>query len=358
MLSLKIITFLSTYIIILTLLTKLTYQDIVPSFYWNSFTEPCIKHGVLIPLEEYGIIANTNQSFQGDHIVIFYERDVGLYPYLKYINSTHNQFFNGGIPQNTDMIAHLKKLRDDIDKIIPNPEFDGLAIIDVEEWRPTYDTNWSAKRIYREESVQHVYTRFPYLSRHEAIELAKKEFDDSAYEFLLKTLKECQTRRPKAKWGFYGFPICDENGLNRNSTFCYREHDDKLINLLKYADALYPSAYLHFGRSLETNKLFIKDVLDESKRMASIIKDLDFGEKLIYVYHKFELNPYSKPDDIVFYSEELLDISIKQTIDSGVDGVILWTTSNNMLYRCSYIKSYVENTLGPYIKNIIYKNLF
>uniref|UniRef100_A0A0K0F6P3 Hyaluronidase n=1 Tax=Strongyloides venezuelensis TaxID=75913 RepID=A0A0K0F6P3_STRVS len=76
-----------------------------------------------------------------ENIVIFYEKNVGLYPYLKYINSIHNEYFNGGIPQNTNISVYIFKLRQDISKKIPNPDFDGIAVINVEEWRPTHDSN-------------------------------------------------------------------------------------------------------------------------------------------------------------------------------------------------------------------------
>uniref|UniRef100_A0A0K0F6P6 Hyaluronidase n=1 Tax=Strongyloides venezuelensis TaxID=75913 RepID=A0A0K0F6P6_STRVS len=353
MFSNKIITF-HTVIFLLTLITKSIFGDDVPSFYWNAFTEACTKKGLHIDIEKYGIIANTNQKFEGENIVIFYEKNVGLYPYLKYINSTHNEYFNGGIPQNTNISAHLFKLRQDISKIIPNPDFDGVAVIDVEEWRPTYDSNWGKKRIYREESLQHVLTRFPYLKRNQAIKIAKQEFDEAAYNFLMYTLKECQIWRPKAKFGFYSLPICDESGLTRNSTFCYPEHNNKLISLLKHTDALYPSAYLYPGRPLEVARLYVKDVLSETKRLNDLIVEEGYKKKEIYVYHKFELDPYNeKIEEIQYYDEGTLDVTIKQTIDFGINNIILWTTSKNILKRCQYIRNYVEDLLGPYIKKLI-----
>uniref|UniRef100_A0AAF5DAV2 Hyaluronidase n=1 Tax=Strongyloides stercoralis TaxID=6248 RepID=A0AAF5DAV2_STRER len=299
----KAITFHS-FFFVLTLYTKLTSEGNVPSFYWNAFTENCKNRNLTIPVEKYGIITNKNQKFQGEHIVIFYEKNVGLYPYLKYINKTHNEFINGGIPQNTNIPAHLKKLREDISIIIPNPAFNGIAVIDVEEWRPTYDSNWSKKRIYRYESVQRVLTRYPYLNWNQASEIAKREFDEAAYKFLLLTLKECQIWRPLAKWGFYGFPICDENGLRRNSTFCYSKHNDKLIPLLMQTDAIYPAAYLYPGRPVETARLYVKDVLSETKRLNNLIVKKGYKKKEIFVYHKFELDPYNNIiKDIQFYDQ-------------------------------------------------------
>ncbi|CEF66298.1 Aldolase-type TIM barrel domain and Glycoside hydrolase, superfamily domain and Hyaluronidase family-containing protein [Strongyloides ratti] len=336
------------------LCTKTIFGDEIPSFYWNSFTENCKKINLTIPVEKYGIITNKDQKFQGENIVIFYEKNVGLYPYLKYINATHNEFINGGIPQNANISAHVKKLRNDINIIIPDPEFSGIAVIDVEEWRPTYDSNWSKKRIYRYESVQRVLTRFPYLNWNQASKIARKEFDEAAYNFLMVTLKECQIWRPLAKWGFYGFPICDESGLQRNSTFCYPTHNNELIPLLKHTDALYPTAYLYPGRPVETARLYVKDVLRETKRLNNLIIKEGYKKKEIYVYHKFELDPYNDViEDIQFYDKATLDATYKQAIDFNINNIILWTTSKNIMKRCGYIKNYIETSLGPYIKKII-----
>uniref|UniRef100_A0A0N5CH87 Hyaluronidase n=1 Tax=Strongyloides papillosus TaxID=174720 RepID=A0A0N5CH87_STREA len=339
----KIITF-HTVIFLVTLVTKGTFGGNVPAFYWNANTDVCINNSIRIDVEKYGIIANAGQKFNGEKIVIFYERNVGLYPHLKNINSTHNEYYNGGIPQNTNISAHLFKLRQDINLIIPNPDFDGVAVIDVEEWRPTYDSNWGVKRIYREESVKHVMTRFPYLKRNQAIKIAKQEFDEAAYNFLMYTLKECQIWRPKAKFGFYGFPICDENGLTRNSTFCYPRHDDRLISFLKHTDALFPSAYLYPGRPLETARLFVKDVISETKRLNDMIAAEGYKKKEIYVYHKFELDAWvDNVKEIQYYDEGSLNVTYKQTIDSNLNNIILWSTSKNMLKRCQYIKKYVDD---------------
>uniref|UniRef100_A0A0N4ZHE7 Hyaluronidase n=1 Tax=Parastrongyloides trichosuri TaxID=131310 RepID=A0A0N4ZHE7_PARTI len=322
-------------------------------FFWNVPSEKCFANKINIPLEKYGIISNNKQQFHGNKIVLMYEKDVGLYPFIKNVNNTYIEFVNGGIPQKTNITAHLEKLRDDIERIIPNSKFDGPAIIDVEEWRPTYDSNWSSKRIYREASIKYVLERYPNISRNDAMNVAKKEFDAAALNFLLKTLKECQYKRPYAKWGFYGFPICDENGLDRNSTFCYPHHDDKLLDFLKYTDALYPTAYLYPGRSYAIKNMFVEDVLNETIRINDLIEKLGFQRKYIYVYHKFELNPYNEIiDNISFYDPYHLCITYKKSVEYGVDGLVIWSTSKNIYKRCNNIQKYVETQLGPYIQSL------
>ncbi|PIO56912.1 hypothetical protein TELCIR_21687, partial [Teladorsagia circumcincta] len=48
--------------------------------------------------------------------------------------------------QKVSLTAHLRKVSWDIKQAIPDPNFDGIAVIDLEEWRPIYEMNWGEKR--------------------------------------------------------------------------------------------------------------------------------------------------------------------------------------------------------------------
>ncbi len=63
---------------------------------WNLHSGPCrANHNVSIPVESYGILTNKEQKFYGDEIVLFYEKKLGLYPYV----DKSGNVYNGGIPQ-------------------------------------------------------------------------------------------------------------------------------------------------------------------------------------------------------------------------------------------------------------------
>ena len=52
-------------------------------------------------------------------------------------NSSHNLSINGGTPQSSEfnMSAHLTKLRSDVQAMLPDPSYDGVAILDFESWK-------------------------------------------------------------------------------------------------------------------------------------------------------------------------------------------------------------------------------
>uniref|UniRef100_A0A0N5BYB5 Hyaluronidase n=1 Tax=Strongyloides papillosus TaxID=174720 RepID=A0A0N5BYB5_STREA len=81
------------------------------------------------------------------------------------------------------MTEHLEALKVNVSKIITNNSFDGLAIIDIEEWRPTFDSNWSSKRIYQNQSIELVLKRDNITNITIATEKAKEEFDEAAIRF-------------------------------------------------------------------------------------------------------------------------------------------------------------------------------
>lgn len=197
---------------------------------------------------------------------------------------------------------HLKKLGQSVKNIITDKHFNGLAIIDIEEWRPTYDSNWSSKRIYQGESVKLVLKDNKFLNKTEAINLAKLQFDKAALRFFYATLKLCKLLRPRAFWGFYGFPTCNENAQNRNWSFCFPEISNKMISFLKYTDVIYPSPYIVPGQNYTVKSFFVREVLKETNRIVEEIMRLGFGKKLIFVYNKIEVDPFvSKPKDIEFF---------------------------------------------------------
>lgn len=82
-----------------------------------------------------------------------------------------------------DLDAHLRKAEQDIVEAIPDPEFDGLAVIDYEAWRPLYQLNWFTRRSYQEVSMEDARQRYPNISDKAVRVMAETLFDQaSKYE--------------------------------------------------------------------------------------------------------------------------------------------------------------------------------
>ncbi|CAC5396773.1 hya [Mytilus coruscus] len=119
---------------------------------WNVPSEKCYtRYGVDLPLSEFDIRSNRNQSFSGDLVTLFNEPTPGLYP--QFLPNGTAQ--NGGLPQLVNHTKHLMKTKLDIINKISDNSFNGFAVIDWEGWVPIFDRN------------EYSYTRSIYINKSE-----------------------------------------------------------------------------------------------------------------------------------------------------------------------------------------------
>ncbi|NXS19117.1 HYAL Hyaluronidase, partial [Mystacornis crossleyi] len=266
---------------------------------WNAPTEQCrLRYKVDLDLAVFDIASNINETLSGPNVTIFYHTHLGYYPYY----SENGDPVNGGVPQNESLIKHLSKAKSDIEYCIPMKKFQGLAVIDWENWRPQWDRNWGNKSIYRNKSLEIVRRRHP---RHPQIYTGK----------------------------------CPPIESFRN---------DLLLWLWKESTALYPSIYLDYILKSSPNALkFVHYRVKEAIRVASIArKD--------YILPVFV---YSRP----FYAytfhaltERDLVNTIGESAALGAAGVVLW---GSMQYAsseesCLRVKRYIDGPLGHYVINV------
>ena len=63
---------------------------------WNAPTENCAKKwNVSLNLSSFDVVANKNMSWYGDFVTIFYQNQIGLFPYF----DSNGVAVNGGLPQ-------------------------------------------------------------------------------------------------------------------------------------------------------------------------------------------------------------------------------------------------------------------
>lgn len=68
---------------------------------------------------------------------------------------------NGGVPQEGNLDDHLKQYVIHVNELIPNGDFDGLAVIDFESWRPIFRQNFGALQPYKDVSFEIERSRHP-----------------------------------------------------------------------------------------------------------------------------------------------------------------------------------------------------
>ncbi|PIO72230.1 hyaluronoglucosaminidase [Teladorsagia circumcincta] len=237
-------------------------------------------------VEEY-VDGMSGQKFLGKEIVLFYEKDFGEYPYYKEYDP--KQPINGGLPQNASLARHLLKVGKQILEGIPDPLFDGLAVIDFEHWRPLYAMNWDKKKVYQKQSLNLVLDKNRSMLEEVAKNVAESEFNEAARNFFVETIKLARRLRSKAHWGYYHYPFCNARG-NHSEYSCSQEakgYNDKLAFLYSASDALFPSIYLNGNKSAGDAFRYVQAVLNETERIAKEqISPLKF-----YMYTKFEYDP-------------------------------------------------------------------
>ncbi|KIH60036.1 EGF-like domain protein [Ancylostoma duodenale] len=324
----------------------------MPLAYWNFPSEICqVNHS--IKFEEYGIKTNKNVSFYGEKIVIFYELIFGLYPYYKGYDET--QPINGGLPQDWSLKDHLNITEKNITERIADQDYDGLAIIDLEEWRPIFDQNfWGKKSVFRNQSIALFKANHPEHQdeKNETVleKLAGEEFNAAARKFFVETISLAKKLRPKAKWGFYGFPYCNYNAGKNNTYRCwkkYQDWNDNMTFIFNESTALFPSIYLGSNATSEERRRYVQAVLQEARRISR-----KFTPPLpIYAYTKIEYDPLKELRS--FYNDPDLCSTIKQPADLGIDGIIIWSSSRNITLRCPHIKEQIEERIGSKMKHTI-----
>ncbi|KAI5630152.1 hyaluronidase-3, partial [Silurus asotus] len=216
------------------------------SVVWNMPTSKCKNvFDVSLPLNQYGIIHNPEQRFRGKNISLFYERRLGLYPYID-----HEGFsVNGGVPQRGNLENHLEMSEAQIRSLILR-SFSGLGVVDWEKWQPLWVRNFGIRKAYNDLSKQLVREKHPDMSEEEVTLLATAEFEKAAQAFMEKTLQLAVKTRPKGLWGFYGYPGCyndhgaKESGYTGKCKSGTQSLNDKLAFLWQQSTALYPSVYV------------------------------------------------------------------------------------------------------------------
>ncbi|NWU91901.1 HYAL1 protein, partial [Upupa epops] len=316
---------------------------------WNIPTERCAqKYNVTLNLEIFDVVANDQQAFMGQDITLFYINQLGLIPYY----TAEGVPVNGGLPQNASLQAHLQQVAQDIEVAMPNSDYSGLAVIDWEKWRPLWDRNWASMHIYQQKSEELVQQQHPQWTPEMVKAKAKQQFQQSARDFMVQTLRLGETLRPKAYWGFYHFPECYNNDFDNLSYTgscpeVEQQRNKELWWLWERSQALYPSIYL--PSCLNTTNKVLPYVQHRVAEAFAVQRDI--------LNERIPVLPYSQIAyelTVDFLSQEDLMNTIGESVAQGAAGIVFWGSLDYSSSKevCLRLKDYLEGPLGHYIINV------
>lgn len=240
---------------------------------WNAPLDLCaVKYNMNISLDLFHISGSPRAVHTGQDVTIFYPNRLGYYPFY----TEQGEAVNGGLPQNCSLEAHLSKASKDIAHFIPSEDFQGLAVIDWEYWRPQWTRNWQRKDIYRQRSRELVSRAYINVTDDQIEELARLRFEKSAMEFMQGTLELGIRARPKGLWGFYLYPDCHNYNvhIHNYSGYCpmmESTRNDELLWLWNSSTALFPAMAIRKDHMDSVRNLhFCQNRVLESLRLASM----------------------------------------------------------------------------------------
>ncbi|NP_001076141.2 hyaluronidase PH-20 precursor [Oryctolagus cuniculus] len=317
---------------------------------WNAPTELCLgKSGEPLDTSLFSLFGSPSKDKTGQGITIFYVDRLGYYPHI----DSKNVSVHGGIPQLGPLQQHLDKAKKDILYYMPTDNV-GLAVIDWEEWRPTWLRNWKPKDIYRIKSIELVQQQNPQINLTEATKLAKIEFEKAGKCFMEETLKLGRLFRPNHFWGYYLFPDCYNHNYDKPNYkgICFdieKKRNDDLDWLWKESTALFPSVYLKSSlQSSPKAALFVRNRVQEAIRVSEVPNAK--SPLPIFVYTRLVFT-----DKIFqFLSQDDLVNTIGEIVALGASGIVVWGshTLARSMKSCLNLDDYMKNILNPYLINV------
>uniref|UniRef100_A0A3P9NTV0 Hyaluronidase n=1 Tax=Poecilia reticulata TaxID=8081 RepID=A0A3P9NTV0_POERE len=320
-------------------------------FVWNAPTQKCeTRHGVTLSLDQFDIVSTPSKDVVGQNLTLFYKDRLGIYPYY----DAEETAVNGGLPQSVSLSEHLEKMSEDLDKYIPDRKAKGACVIDWEEWRPLWIRNWSAKDVYRKKSRDLVAEKNPTWTKTQVANTATEEFELSAREFMLESLRQGKKLRPNQLWGYYLFPDCYNHDYKGEKLKTYTGHcpdteferNDQLNWMWNESTALFPSIYLGNDlRSTDQARLFALYRVKEAIRVASVGDGL---ARPVFVYSQPTFR-----DGMILLTEKDLVNTIGESVALGAAGVIFWGGSSYATKSgCTDLNNYFLGDMGRYLLNV------
>lgn len=343
-----------------------------PAAVWNSKGWPgggsapnaanaCPVHEPSRLLAKFGVLANPNGTYYSDQVdaVINTMGSFGHWPALPGYRGS-KQVVNGGIPQKGNLSLHLAAVEASVQRYIPSSDYSGDAVVDFEAWIPDYDAN-AAGRLseYQTQSQAWVRARNPAMKNDSVALAARQEFNEAARTFMRATLQLCKAMRPKASWGYWGYPNCGSScrwdPAWKRCPIDASMRNNRLDWLFDASDALYPGIYL--CNSADDLGGFLPSVVNEVKRVAQTHAVLQIRP---YVFAQWEstrqwldrktLDHYLGSVATLLHGHEVDERSKNHMVVWG--GYLDPKNHTTNITKCELFERYLNTTLGPALSKL------
>ena len=294
---------------------------------------------------------------------------LSLWPLIAGAGAPGKSNVNGGVPQAANLTAHQELLRRTLPGAV-SADFDGIAAIDFENWTPIWENDGSHdawhSAAYRQLSLQLVVDKHPSLSHAQAQAQAKQNFEHAAVDFFVQTLRVCREVRPRARWGFYGFPNsefypCDNQGCGYSSLRAgrtLRGRNDLLQPLWDEVDVILPSIYMQIlpgntpssSRNAYINHGMVNNTVTEALRLS---KNSRQPPPAVFA---FMYSFYNSQTQNVTLTAADTKASVEIPYYLGADGLVVWGDPGYIgkelhhPHRVAQFQQYFDSTLAPELK--------
>ena len=330
---------------------------------WNSpWPSACPDPAPAAAISRFGVRVNQGAAFNGDVVATLYNHagacTVGDWPAI-YPNGTISG--NGGIPQNGSLPVHLAKVRTDIATLFPDPDHTGFIVIDWEEWEPYM--NPRSKSVYMNASLRFADGR---------VDTAVAQWNASALDWMVQTLRTARAVRPHAKIGYYGMVGCYGQWDIPAGTCAgaERARNDGLAPLWAASSALFPSIYsacqyagtpdpsclpdASQGNATEAEKIPI--TLREAARVNTLhVPIVAYTWYTLYTHECAKAPPVGLGHCPLMRSRADLAAEFALAKEVGIDGIIVWGSNGDVrsdTTDCDVFTSYLNATLGPVLQGL------
>ncbi len=309
-------------------------------------------------------------NFTENQAVFLYEGEFGQFPRRFCYQGVCADYY-GVIPQAgiDNLSSHLEALRRYVERAIPDPNYRGWVVLDIEAYSPF---SWSRTgfprldSIYKTLSRNRVAVREPSWTSEQVERAAEDEFNQAALRLLVESLRAIRAVRPQAKLALYGYPaswIYDRSWGYSSPIYgnFNRDTNDLLEPLWNeldgYAPLFYqdvPLGWRYANGDVQTydwSTYWIESAMAETARLQA-----RFGFKdivpIVWYRHLDAGAPAPYRNQLMSISD--LEIQLFLPRQLGASGVIVW--GNEVDPWGAAFSGYVHEVMGPLTRQFCASN--